>query len=89
MRQFLSGDTEGPIGMSEEKDATKPSRHVRMPDESRGPERRRAAHGREAKPARSKSGMTAEETEEAERGRRSAGRHGRGRPQEENNQEAC
>jgi phospholipid/cholesterol/gamma-HCH transport system ATP-binding protein len=41
VRQFLAGDTEGPIGMSEEKDATKG--------------------------IMSTSGMTAEETEEAER----------------------
>src|SRR5918999_822017 len=55
VRQFLSGDTDGPIGMSEEKDQTKPQ------DEEARPQQR------EAVGARSTSGMTAQQTEEAER----------------------
>jgi len=51
VRQFLAGDTEGPIGMSEEKDSTKTAESTRSASE--GP--------------RSSSGMTAEETEEMER----------------------
>ncbi|MFP5351709.1 MAG: ABC transporter ATP-binding protein [Actinomycetota bacterium] len=51
VRQFLAGDTEGPIGMSEEKDSTKTSDATRSPSES----------------AQSSSGMTAKETEEMER----------------------
>lgn len=58
VRQFLSGDTEGPIGMSEEKDSTKS-------DLGAGES---AQDGKGGQPeVRSTSGMTAEETEEAER----------------------
>ena len=81
VRQFLSGDTEGPIGMSEEKDQTKPSdtqsasdgagRDGRAP-RGQGGEQREAPSGPQAQQEqgdgpRSTSGMTAEETEEAER----------------------
>jgi len=51
VRQFLAGDTEGPIGMSEEKDSTKTAESTRSASD--GPQ--------------SSSGMTAGETEEMER----------------------
>ncbi len=51
VRQFLAGDTEGPIGMSEEKDSTKT-----------GDGARSASDG-----VQSSRGMTAQETEEMER----------------------
>jgi phospholipid/cholesterol/gamma-HCH transport system ATP-binding protein len=51
VRQFLAGDTEGPIGMSEEKDSTKTGDATRSPSEA----------------AQSSRGMTAQETEEMER----------------------
>jgi phospholipid/cholesterol/gamma-HCH transport system ATP-binding protein len=60
VRQFLAGDTEGPIGMSEEKDAAKTADATRDPD----------AVGEEAETeggAKSSHGMTYEETEEMER----------------------
>ena len=59
VRQFLSGDTEGPIGMSEEKDSTKS-------DLGAG-ESAQDGKGGQQPEAKSTSGMTAEETEEAER----------------------
>ena len=59
VRQFLSGDTEGPIGMSEEKDSTKS-------DLGAG-ETAQDGKGGQQPEVRSTSGMTAEETEEAER----------------------
>ena len=65
VRQFLSGDTEGPIGMSEEKDATKPS-DTQEPgaQDGQGP----SGDGTQSSDGpRSTSGMSAEETEEAER----------------------
>jgi hypothetical protein len=55
VRQFLAGDTEGPIGMSEEKDAAKTADATRDPD----------AVGEEN--VRSSAGMTYQETEEMER----------------------
>ncbi len=51
VRQFLAGDTEGPIGMSEEKDSTKSAEATRSPSET----------------AQSTSGLTAQETDEMER----------------------
>jgi phospholipid/cholesterol/gamma-HCH transport system ATP-binding protein len=51
VRQFLAGDTEGPIGMSEEKDSTKTGDATRSPSEQ----------------AQSSRGMTAKETDEMER----------------------
>ncbi|MDQ3956161.1 MAG: ABC transporter ATP-binding protein [Actinomycetota bacterium] len=59
VRQFLSGDTEGPIGMSEEKDSTKS-------DLGAG-ESAQDGKGGQQPEVKSTSGMTAEETEEAER----------------------
>ena len=57
VRQFLAGDTEGPIGMSEEKDAAKTADATRDPD----------AMGDEQPEVKSSSGMTYEEVEEMER----------------------
>jgi phospholipid/cholesterol/gamma-HCH transport system ATP-binding protein len=54
VRQFLSGDTEGPIGMSEEKDSVKQDGSPAQ-DEDKNVE------------PQSSRGMTAEETEEMER----------------------
>ena len=51
VRQFLSGDTDGPIGMSEEKDSTKSTEKSTE----------------KTTEAKSSSGMTAEETEQLER----------------------
>ena len=65
VRQFLSGDTEGPIGMSEEKDATKSS-DTREPSRD-GQGDGQSSDGQQEYDAHSTSGMTAEETEEAER----------------------
>jgi phospholipid/cholesterol/gamma-HCH transport system ATP-binding protein len=59
VRQFLAGDTEGPIGMSEEKDSAKSS-------EGDGEEGGQREETKEIK-AQSSRGMTAEETEEMER----------------------
>jgi phospholipid/cholesterol/gamma-HCH transport system ATP-binding protein len=56
VRQFLAGDTEGPIGMSEEKDSVK-----KGSDESDNSDRGQTTQ------ARSSSGLTAAETEEMER----------------------
>ena len=58
VRQFLSGDTEGPIGMSEEKDSVKQD-GSKAEGESDG-------DTQEVKPQSSR-GLTAEETEEMER----------------------
>ena len=69
VRQFLSGDTEGPIGMSEEKDATKAS-DTQEPKDGRGggdAQEDRGDGAQSSDGARSTSGLTAEETEEAER----------------------
>jgi phospholipid/cholesterol/gamma-HCH transport system ATP-binding protein len=60
VRQFLSGDTEGPIGMSEERDQTKPQ----LGAEGGQGERQPVPEG---DGVRSTSGMTAQETEEAEK----------------------
>ncbi len=70
VRQFLSGDTEGPIGMSEEKDATKPSdtQDPSAQEDDSGSGNDGSGNGSQSSDApRSTSGMTAEETEEAER----------------------
>ena len=71
VRQFLSGDTEGPIGMSEEKDATKPSdtQDPRAGEDGGqdGQSRDGQGDGSQSDAPQSTSGMTAEETEEAER----------------------
>ena len=56
VRQFLAGDTEGPIGMSEEKDSVK-----------KGSEESDNKDGGQTTQARSSSGLTASETEEMER----------------------
>jgi phospholipid/cholesterol/gamma-HCH transport system ATP-binding protein len=61
VRQFLSGDTEGPIGMSEEKDQTKPQLGAEGGQDGQGQQ------GPGGDGIRSTSGMSAQETEEAER----------------------
>ena len=61
VRQFLSGDTEGPIGMSEEKDSVKQDGQKQESQDAGGDE-----DTREVKPQSSR-GLTAEETEEMER----------------------
>jgi phospholipid/cholesterol/gamma-HCH transport system ATP-binding protein len=71
VRQFLSGDTEGPIGMSEEKDATKPS-DTQDPGEGDGQQQQASGEDGQSSDgqgpqAQSTSGMSAKETEEAER----------------------
>jgi phospholipid/cholesterol/gamma-HCH transport system ATP-binding protein len=58
VRQFLAGDTEGPIGMSEEKDSVKKD----LEGDQGGDQRERPKY-----PATSTRGMTAEETEQMER----------------------
>ena len=58
VRQFLSGDTEGPIGMSEEKDADKQGKDEGGADQGRGDGQVKAQSSR---------GRTAQETEEMER----------------------
>ena len=88
VRQFLSGDTEGPIGMSEEKDSTKPElgsdemeeqqgqqgqqqqgqgqpQQGRQQPQQQGQGQQQPQQGRDG--AVSTSGMTAQQTEEAER----------------------
>ena len=62
VRQFLAGDTEGPIGMSEEKDQTKSAEQDAKDmgqdtDEDTSDDKR----------PRSGSGMTAQEVEDMER----------------------
>jgi phospholipid/cholesterol/gamma-HCH transport system ATP-binding protein len=74
VRQFLSGDTEGPIGMSEEKDQTKPQlgdeggqdgQQQQQGQQQQGQQGQ--GQGSQGDGVRSTSGMTAQETEEAER----------------------
>jgi phospholipid/cholesterol/gamma-HCH transport system ATP-binding protein len=57
VRQFLAGDTEGPIGMSEEKDSVKPDMTAEGSNEGQG--------GPKVEP-KSSRGLTAKETEEME-----------------------
>ncbi len=61
-RQFLAGDTEGPIGMSEEKDQTK-SAEQDAKDMGRDTDEDTSDDTR----PRSRSGMTAQEDEDIER----------------------
>ena len=60
VRQFLAGDTEGPIGMSEEKDSVKQ-------DGQSGPSEGERGGDTDQIKAQSSRGMTAKETEEMER----------------------
>jgi phospholipid/cholesterol/gamma-HCH transport system ATP-binding protein len=64
VRQFLAGDTEGPIGMSEEKDSVKQDSPA---DGSDGDGVGDDGSNDPTTQARSSSGMTAQETEEMER----------------------
>jgi phospholipid/cholesterol/gamma-HCH transport system ATP-binding protein len=69
VRQFLSGDTEGPIGMSEEKDQTKPQlgeEGGQQPQQQQPQQQQKQQQGG-GDGAVSTSGMTAQQTEEAER----------------------
>ncbi|MFN2545541.1 MAG: ABC transporter ATP-binding protein [Actinomycetota bacterium] len=75
VRQFLAGDTEGPIGMAEEKDED-------ILGEGAGPEKPKE----EGVEAQSSAGMTAEETEEMERTAGAPDENGK--PTEENRQPA-
>jgi phospholipid/cholesterol/gamma-HCH transport system ATP-binding protein len=69
VRQFLSGDTEGPIGMSEEKDQTKPQLGGDGQDgQAPQQQQQQQQQGQDGQGgAVSTSGMTAQQTEEAER----------------------
>jgi phospholipid/cholesterol/gamma-HCH transport system ATP-binding protein len=62
VRQFLAGDTEGPIGMSEEKDSVKQD----SSDDGSDDVGDTGGDGQATKPQSSR-GMTAEETDEMER----------------------
>ena len=66
VRQFLAGDTEGPIGMSEEKDSVK-QENAAEGDGSDGEGTGDDGSDDATTQARSSSGMTAKETEEMER----------------------
>ena len=66
VRQFLAGDTEGPIGMSEEKDSVK-QENAAGNDGSDGDDAGNDGSDDPTTQARSSSGMTAKETEEMER----------------------
>jgi phospholipid/cholesterol/gamma-HCH transport system ATP-binding protein len=66
VRQFLAGDTEGPIGMSEEKDSVK-QENAAGDDGSDGEGAGNDGSDDPTAQARSSSGMTATETEEMER----------------------
>ena len=66
VRQFLAGDTEGPIGMSEEKDSVK-QENAAGDDGSSGDGAGDDGSDDPTSQARSSSGMTATETEEMER----------------------
>jgi phospholipid/cholesterol/gamma-HCH transport system ATP-binding protein len=63
VRQFLAGDTEGPIGMSEEKDSVKQE----SPDGGSDGEGSTGDGATQATKPQSSRGLTAEETEEMER----------------------
>ena len=65
VRQFLAGDTEGPIGMSEEKDSVKSDGSGGSADATGSGSSEPAGDTQEIK-AQSTSGLTAKETEELE-----------------------
>jgi phospholipid/cholesterol/gamma-HCH transport system ATP-binding protein len=71
VRQFLAGDTEGPIGMSEEKDSVKgdlsaTTEPEKSPDQKEDEAGEADEAGKKVKP-KSSRGLTAEETEEMEK----------------------
>jgi ABC-type transporter Mla maintaining outer membrane lipid asymmetry ATPase subunit MlaF len=67
VRQFLSGDTEGPIGMSEEKDADKQGKGDGQAERRGDDGQRDRGQGDGQIRAQSSYGRTAQETEEMER----------------------